>query len=344
MHPPFTEGWVGVDVPAVLRAHHAVRLGLRAATRNPELSFGKGLLDALGTVLSAMPWALAAVVLLAAVDRLDAVVALAAAVRAAIRLRWAVAGGALAAAALSWALAMGFWAGALPVLAADAELQRRPPPGHFWPLALRGFPRAAAAGALAYGLLLSFALAAGAGALAGVAAIAVRPSPERFALLALLLSIGIAGGLLVDLLARLMLVRAAVFGDGATAAFAHASGLLAGRLGACVAVWLAFALLQIAAASAAGLLTGALWPGFDPAAQILTLPPRLAVGLAFGVVFAWLDVGRHAALAALAADAEGLIDLPQPPPPVPSVLDRPEVVEALPVIEALPAPPPDEKK
>ena len=40
----------------MLRANHAVRLGLRASTRNPELSFGKALLDTLGTALSLLPW------------------------------------------------------------------------------------------------------------------------------------------------------------------------------------------------------------------------------------------------------------------------------------------------
>ena len=134
-----------------------------------------------------------------------------------------------------------------------------------------------------------------------------------------------------------MLVRAAVFGDGAPAAFARASGLLAQRLGACLLIVLAFGLLQLVAASLAGLFTGLLWTGFDPAAQIVAVPPRLAVGLAFGVVFAWIEVARHGALAALAADAEGLIETPpepSPPGPVPTVLERPEsVIEALPVIE-----------
>jgi hypothetical protein len=75
---------------------------------------------------------------------------------------------------------------------------------------------------------------------------------------------------------------------------------------------------------------------------------RIAVWVAFAVIFAWLEMGRQGALAALAADAEGLIDLPPepaPPPPVPAVLQRPEVIEGVPVIEGLPVPPaaePDE--
>jgi len=82
--------------------------------------------------------------------------------------------------------------------------------------------------------------------------------------------------------------------------------------------------------------------GFDPAAQLLAVPLRIAVWVAFAVVFAWLEVARQGALAALAADAEGLIDVPPESPaptPVPAVLRSPEVIEAVPVIEGLPVPP-----
>src|SRR5438094_376925 len=116
----------------MLRANHAVRLGLRSASRNPELAFGKGLLDALGTALPAF---------------------------------------------------------------------------------------------------------------------LLRPAAGRLAALALLLSAGIVGGLLIELLVRLVLVRAAAFGDGATAAFAHAAALLARRLGACLVIVLAFGLLQLVVAT-----------------------------------------------------------------------------------------------
>src|SRR5713226_9393507 len=312
----------------MLRANQAVRLGLRAASRNPELSFGKALLDALGSALSMLPWLLAAVLVAAVAWRLEPLLGVAAAAVALAKMRWAVLGGALAAAAICWTLGMAFWSGALPVLAADAELQRRPPPGHFWPLAARGFPRVAAAGALAYALLLVFGLSLGVAALSGAVTILARPTPATFALLALTGCFGIIGGILLEALARLMLVRAAAFGDGPLAAFA--------------AVQLAFLLLQLVVASAAGLFTGILWAGLDPALLLLALPPRLAAGLAFGAVFAWLEVARQGALAALVADAEGLIDLPPEPPPLPpapAVLRRPEVVEALPVIDALPAPP-----
>src|SRR5438093_5219759 len=233
----------------MLRAHQAVRLGLRAASRNPEISFGKALLDALGSALSALPFLLAAALVVALAGHLTPLLGLAAAAAALAKVRWALLAGALAAGAISWTLGMAFWAGALPVLAADAELQRRPPPGHFWPLALRGFPRVAAAGAVAYGLQVAFAVSLGIVALAGSATVAARPRPLAFALFALAACLGIASGILLDALIRLMLVRAAAFGDGATASFAQAAGFLGRRLGACAAVQLAFLFLQLVAAS-----------------------------------------------------------------------------------------------
>jgi hypothetical protein len=329
----------------MLPARVAVRLGLRAATRNPELSFGKALLDAVGTVLSILPWLLGVALLLAAVGRLDAFEAVTATALALVRMRWALAGASLTVVVISWALGMAFWAGALPVLAADAELQRRPPPGHFWPLALRGFARVAATGAIAYGLLLLFAASLFVSAIAGGFAILMHASVGRFAMLALLVTIAIAFGVFLDILAALMLVRAAAFADTASKAFANAASMLGQRLGGCLAVELAFALLQLIVASAAALFSGIVASGLDPAVQILSVPLRLAVGLAFATVFAWITVARHGAFAALAADAEGLIELPPEPPPappVPAVLQRPEIIEGLPVIDGLPAPPPDE--
>src|SRR5947209_15476475 len=221
----------------------------------------------------------------AAAGHLGALEAIAAAALAILRMRWALAGMALTVAALSWTLAMGFWAGALPVLAADAELQRRPPPGHFWPLALSGFARVAAAGALAGSLLLAFELSLAAGVLWGAVAILARPTAGAFALLALAGCVGIAGAVLLDALWRLMIVRAAAFGDGALAAFARASNVLGRRMAACVAVQLSFLLLEGVVATVAGLVTGILWTGLDPAFLLVGLPPRLAAGLAFGAVF-----------------------------------------------------------
>src|SRR5689334_20983788 len=56
----------------VLRANRAVRLGLRASSRNPELAFGKGLLDAIGTLLALLPPAMGLLVLVSpiAISRL----------------------------------------------------------------------------------------------------------------------------------------------------------------------------------------------------------------------------------------------------------------------------------
>ncbi|HYZ88073.1 MAG TPA: hypothetical protein VE620_02140 [Myxococcales bacterium] len=333
----------------MLRANHAVRLGLRASTRNPELSFGKALLDAVGTALSLLPWLMALVALAAAAGRFEALEAVVAFAVALGRMRWAAVGMALTAMALTWTLSMAFWAGALPVLAADAELQRRPPPGHFWPLAIRGFARVVSAGAVAYGLAILFAAALLAGSVSAAIALVMHPTVARFAVLALLASLGIVCGILIDLLARLMLIRAAAFGDGASSAFARAADLLARRLGACLVVQVAFAFLELVVASAAGLFSGVVLGDFDPAVQLLAVPLRIAVWLAFAAVFAWLEVARQGALAALAADAEGLIELPpEPPPPapVPAVLQRPDVIEGVPVIEGIPVPPgtkPDEK-
>src|SRR5712692_7558196 len=322
----------------MLRANRAVRLVLTAASRNAVLALGNALLDTLGSARWMLPWLLAAVLVAAVAGHLEPLLGIAAAALVLAKMRWALLGGALAAAAISWTLGMAFWSGALPVLAADAELQRRPPPGHFWPLAMRGFARVAAAGALAYGLLLVFGLSLGVAALSGAVTILARPTPATFALLALTGCFGIVGGILLEALARLMLVLAAV---------ARACDVVGRRPGAFAAVQLAFLLLQLVVASAAGLFTGILWAGLDPALLLLALPPRLAAGLAFGAVFAWLEVARQGALAALVADAEGLIDLPPEPPPLPpapDVLRRPEVVEALPVIDALPAPPAGEQK
>ena len=45
----------------MIRAQNAIRLGLRAATRNPELAFAKTLLDLGRTALSLLPVFFAAV-------------------------------------------------------------------------------------------------------------------------------------------------------------------------------------------------------------------------------------------------------------------------------------------
>ena len=97
----------------MLRAHQAVRLGLRAASRNPEISFGKALLDALGSALSALPFLLAAALVVALAGHLTPLLALAAAAAALAKVRWALLGGALAAGAISWTLGMAFWATAM---------------------------------------------------------------------------------------------------------------------------------------------------------------------------------------------------------------------------------------
>jgi hypothetical protein len=329
----------------MLPAQHAVRLGLRAATRNPELAFAKTIVDLGGTALSLLPALLAAAVAYTVAARSEAVLEAAlGAVSALHAMRWSTLGAILCAAILSWTLAIAFWSGALPLLAADAELSRRPPPGNFFLLAGRGFSRVVAAGAAASGISLLVRIALLAVVTAVALACLLHPSVPRFAGFALLLSGAAVIAFLVDLLGNLWLVRAAALGDSATAALGRAASLLGRRLGPCALVALAFALFDLLVALvsglAAGLVTAVATDPVDANEAVLSIPARVAVSVAFAAVFAWLEVGRKGALAALAADDEGLIETPLPPPtsrPPPSerVIDALPVAEE-PVIDALP--------
>jgi hypothetical protein len=317
----------------MLRANHAVRVGLRAASRNPELAFGRALLDQLGNLLTFLPLLLAGVFVLTLAGNESLAVALAA-VRA---LRWPTLGAIVAAAAIAFAGGILFWAGALPLVAADVELDRRPPSGSFALLASRGFARVLLASLVADGLAIGFSFACAAALFAGMPAALLHPTPALLAGAALVATIAIAGSILLDLLGRLLIVRAAAFGEGASAAFGKAASLLGARLGACFAVSVAFLVLDLVAASVAGTLSGVLSISsvLDPDAQLLALSPRIAIGLAGAIVVAWLEVGRMAALAALAMDAEGLIASPAPSPatPLQGVPIAEPVIEALPVEE-----------
>lgn len=314
----------------MLKANRAVRLGLRAASRNPELAFAKALLDEAGSLLALLPPLLAGLLLTAAAMGDD----LGPLLRATAALRWPVLGGVCAALLLSFTVGMLFWAGAMPLLAADAEMDRRPPAGNFWLLASRGFARVLATGAAAYGLSLLFSLACAAAVLAAVPAVVARPSPVLLAGAALAATCALVGGVVIDLLARLWLARSAAFADPTSTAFARAASLLGERLGSCLVVTVAFLFLELIAATGAGLFTGFISSAsmFEPNAELLALAPRAAVSLAFTAVFAWLELGRMGALAAIAADAEGLIEAPVAPPP-PARIAEP-VIEALPVEDA----------
>jgi hypothetical protein len=345
----------------MLRANDAVRLGLRAASRNPELAFGKALLDLAGSALSLLPLALAAAFIAAAAGNDEPLAAALHIARLVRGLALPLVGALLAAAALSWTLSMLFWAGALPLLAADTEMNARPPPGNFLRLSASGFSRTAGAGAVGAILSLGFTFGTSSALLAGALAFGLRHSRGILAALAALAAFSVLAGAGVDLLARLMLVRTAALGDSVSAAFSHAVRLLGQRLGACFAIAAAFCLLELVVAAAAAALTGSLNGSFDPARAIVAVAPRLAIGIASACVLAWLETGRQGALAALAADAEGLIEHPPEPvarripepwelrppkgaraPPAEEVIEAEPVLDANapaePVIEALPAP------
>src|SRR5207237_3345907 len=124
-------------------------------------------------------------------------------------LPWPVLGGIAAALLLGFTAGMLFWSGALPLVAADAEMDRRPPAGNFWLLASRGFARVFATGAAAYGLSLLFSLACAAALFAALPLSVANPNVALLAAVALVAAVAIVGSVLVDLLARLMLLRAA---------------------------------------------------------------------------------------------------------------------------------------
>ncbi len=313
----------------MLRANHAVRLGLRAASRNPELPFAKALIDQGGNLLSVLPILFGVVLVLGAAQG-DGLRAISRGLQAILLLGWPVLGAMVAALAIGFAAGMFFWAGAVPLLAADAELGRRPPSGGFAVLVSRGAARALLAGALGWGISLLFMFSYAAALIIAVPAALLRPSAVLLAGAALVGATALLGELLLDLLARLTLVRAAAFGDPATAAFGRAASLLGQRLGTFLVVTIAFTFLELIVASAAAGLTGLLsGPAlFSPTSEVLALAPRVAIGLGAAAVFAWLEVGRMGALAAVAADAEGLIEPPAPPEPAPTAE---LVVEALPV-------------
>jgi hypothetical protein len=314
----------------MLRANQAVRLGLRAASRNAELSFAKTLINQGGNLLALLPIAFAGV-LLAALARGNALRSALLAARAFAGLRWPVLGGIAAALGIAFAASMLFWAGAIPLLAADAELDRRPPPGNFALLVSRGAARTLVAGLLGWGISILFTLACGAVVIFAAPAVLMRPSTGLFAAAALAGAVGVAGAFLLDVLARLIMVRAAAFGDSATVAFANAASLLCARLGVSAVITVVFTGLELIVGAVAGSLTALLSAGsFDPRDQVLALAPHAAIALAAAAVFGWLEVGRMAAFAAVAADMEGLIapEAPPQPPPTAEI-----VVEALPAGE-----------
>jgi len=285
----------------MLRANQAVRLGLRAASRNAELSFAKALINQGGNLIALLPIALAAA-LIAALARGDALRSALLAARALAALRWPVLGGIAAALSIALAASLLFWAGAVPLLAADAELNRRPPPGNFALLVSRGAARTLVAGILGWGISILFTLACDAAVIFAIPAVLLRPSPGLFAAAALAGAVAVTGTFLLDALARLIMVRAAAFGDSATPAFARAVSLLGARLGA-VAVTGSFlldALARLIMVRAAAFGDSAT-PAFARAVSLLGA--RLGASAVITVVFVALEL----IVGAVAASLTGLL-------------------------------------
>jgi hypothetical protein len=336
-------------------------MGLRAAARSPELSVAKALFDLMGTVLGLLPILLAGWLLWRAVSGEPVLAGALYAVRALGRIGWPIAGALFTGAAISWAIAAGFWAGALPLVAADIEMNERPARGLFLRLAASGFPRVAGASAVTALLSWLVGLALFAALLLGLPLFFLSPTPALAASLAALFTCALGTGFFVELLGNLALVRAAVFGDGPATAFVRAARLLGERLGTALAIALAFVLLELVVATALGALAGPLLSDdLSFAGQLFALGPRIGLTIATTTMLAWLELARQGALAALAADTEGLLTLPPEPAPPPAraplrrtnvqawELRPPRVAvqpstperipEAEPVIEALPVP------
>src|SRR2546425_1962895 len=260
----------------MLRANQAVRLGLRAASRNAELSFVKALINQGGNLLALLPIAFAAI-LIAARARGDALRSALLAARALAGLGWPVLGGIAAALSIALAASLLFWAGAVPLLAADAELNRRPPPGNFAVLVSRGAARTLAAGILGWGISILFTLACDAAVIFAIPAVLLRPSPALFAAAALAGAVAVTGTFLLDALARLIMVRAAAFGDSATPAFARAASLLGARLGASAVITVVFVALELVVAAVAASLNGLLpAAALNPTAPVVSVAPHAA--------------------------------------------------------------------
>ena len=187
-----------------VHANEAVRLGLRAASRNPELAFGKALLNLITTALSLLPMATAALLLWGAVSRGD----LEAALAGLLAVRWPAAGAALTVAVLSLTAGAAFAAGAVPLLAADAELGQRPPLGAFGRLVATGFARVFGASLLSLLLSLLFSVGVTLAIATGAWLMLRRPGPLVSLGLAFALALSIGGGILLEQIGRLMIVRA----------------------------------------------------------------------------------------------------------------------------------------
>ena len=343
----------------MVRASQAIRMGLRAAWRNPELSFVKALLDLMSTVLGSLPLLFAGWILWRTFSGLPILSAVMHVAHALPKMGWPIAAALFIGGVISWALAAGFWAGALPLVAIDIEMNARPAKGLFFRLAQNGFARVAGSSLVSIGISTLVALCLLEALLIGVPLFALDPSPQLALGMAAILTCAFGTGFFVDFLGKLALVRAAVLGDGPATSFLGAAKLLGERTFVALGIGVVFVLLELVAATALGGLLGPMVAeDWSLDTQLFAFGPRIALTIATTTVLAFLELARQGALAALATDAEGLLTLPPEPVIVqsrqysqqrravqawelrpPAIAVQPLTPEAPePVIEALPVP------
>jgi hypothetical protein len=296
-----------VAVPPSLLA--SLRLGLRAAFREPWL-VAVALLVALLRRAAVWPaWAVGWVVLGRAAVRaarsgpFDPLAVLEGVLTVASSPRFIalVAGLWLAGLAVGGALRIAYVSGALPTLGASMAGAEGP---RFASGVAFGFPRVLAAAALGFLLELGgalFALTLAAAALRVTSSVAGSgASPLLAAAVALALTLAVMVPSVLSPVADAGVARAAVYGEGPGEAFAEAGARLLARPGTFVLAGLAFgALGLVAPALIAGL--GSVSTGFASYARPLVLAgPELMIAAAAAAIAAAVDVVWLGTIAALA--------------------------------------------
>jgi hypothetical protein len=310
-------------------------LGARVAAGRPGLVLLQGGVDALATITTLLPIALAVWLAADAFARalpltlltfeprllLDALL-----VRVTSpRFLYPVLGLALSGALLSGVLRVFFLSGALGVVSADLRDGTRPETaadssGRFMDNALARFPAGLGVAGLAVltGLLWagwSIGLLA-----AGVILYAAGTDGSAGAALggagalALATTLFVASAFFYEVILRLTLVRALVLGEGPAVALYEAGRLVGRRLGTVLAVLVTVAVVQLFLVFAVAAATApmALLPP-EAAGSGFAVGARIVAWLLRVVALAWLALAAHTAFTALALDDAGL--LPAPPPP-----------------------------